>query len=76
MDIRSELDEDEAKDMNLEFELSDPDPSNATDFSKTALIVKHNDESEAVEKLLKEYCGAKIDNNNPDFPRIRDTLKE
>ena len=53
MNIRSDQDENEDKEMNLYSELSTPDPHNATDTSNTALLIDIDDEIKATEKIWK-----------------------
>ena len=76
MNIRSKQDEDKSKENTLDPKLSATDPSNAMDTSKTAPSVNREDEFEAAEEFLKEYFDANIDNDNSDFPMIRETLEK
>ena len=76
MDIRSDQEKAEAKDINLDSEPSTPYPPNATDTSKTTPLIDSDDEIEATDKLLEEYYDAKIDHKHPEFPMIQETVKE
>ena len=62
--------------MTLDSKPSTPDPPNAAGTSHNALVINNDDKIEATEKFLKEYYDAKIDNNNPDFPMLQETVKK
>ena len=72
MDIGSNQNEDEYGEMNMDFKPSTPDPPNITDTSKTAPVINRNDRIEAAEIFFQDY----YDHNHPDFPMIRETVKE
>ena len=56
--------------MTLESKLSTSDPPN------NGQVIDSGDKTETTEKILVDYCKAKIDHNHPNFHMIWKTIEK